>query len=116
MTRIADLKDFVQGDTLNIPLNITDDYGYPVDITGDTFYLTLKKDINAEDGEADLQIYVEPSDAAETAVGIFSVDVTAEESNIAHGTYEYDFQQTSGLTVTTVQKGQVKVLQGVTKT
>ena len=117
MTIFADLQPFVQGDDLEFNLRIKDEYGDPVDVTGDTVYLTLKTDVDGDDGTAVMQIvHVVPA-SEESTYGIVNVDVTNAESKIAAGTYNYDYQWvTAAGKVTTVALGKVKVYQEVTQT
>jgi len=119
MTILSDLQPFVQGDTLVFELRLTDDNGDPLDVIGDVLYLTLKRSKDDSDEDAVLQkiLNIESSELAR--FGVVRFVVSAEESNIAHGTYHYDYQwaktQSGAGEITTVALGKVLVLQQVTR-
>lgn len=110
-----DLLPLVRGDDWKIKLTILED-GVPVNITGYTYWFTLKVNIDDPDPGA-LQISVVAS-GADAANGIVYITVPNFSTNIATQSYRYDVQQidtSSPVVIRTVLLGKVKVVKDVTR-
>ena len=110
-----DLNPLVRGDDWTIKLTVTQDNSV-VDITGYTYYFTLKADIDAAD-PGDLQVTA-TSSGVDAAAGIVYINVTdIQTNNLDPRTYNYDVQQIddSG-NVQTLLIGKVKAVKDVTRT
>ena len=113
-----DLAPLVRGDDWTIKLTVSDS-GSPLDITGYTYWFTLKDNIDDADPGA-LQVSVTPSvvgSPTEASQGI--VYITANKTatdTVTPATYNYDVQQidNSGK-VQTLLIGKVKVVKDVTR-
>lgn len=109
------LDPLVRGDDWTINLTITS-AGAVVDVTGYTFYFTLKSDIDAND-PGELQVTALPS-GADATNGIVNIDVpAATTTTLTPQTYNYDVQQIDNTgNVRTLLIGKVKVVKDVTRT
>jgi len=113
-----DLAPLVRGDDWTIKLTVSDS-GTPLNITGYTYWFTLKDNIDDADPGA-LQVSVTPNvlgSPTEASQGI--VYIVADKTNtdtVTPGTYNYDVQQIdpSGK-VQTLLIGKVKVVKDVTR-
>lgn len=109
-----DLNPLVRGDDWTIKLAVKQN-NTVVDITGYSYYFTLKADIDAAD-PGDLQI-VTVASGDDALSGIIYINALAAETNdLLPQTYNYDVQQidTSG-NVQTILIGKVKVVKDVTR-
>lgn len=110
-----DLEPFVRGDDWILKLNITSD-NTPLDITGYTYWLTLKADIKVEDAKADLQVKIYPVPQEAVNGVVFIKAPSSETSSLTAGTYFYDIQQVNDNNeVQTLMMGKVKVVRDVTR-
>lgn len=111
-----DLPPFVRGDDWTIKLNIKDSNKQAVDITGYTYYMTLKSDIDSAD-PGDLQTTAS-SVGADATSGILYINFTNVQTNTLESkTYNYDIQQRDDTgTIQTLFIGKVKVVKDVTRT
>lgn len=118
MTQLLDLDPIVAGDDVSFDLRFIDVNGDPLNVAGDVLYVTFKSDISESDGNADMQVIYNVPDDAYTQVGVVTVPITKTDTNIAAGTYNYDFQWVKSASgeVVTEYLGKVKVLKGVTLT
>jgi hypothetical protein len=111
-----DLSPLVRGDDWSIKLTITENSSV-VNITGYTYWLTLKSDIDSVD-PGQLQISTVASGANATN-GIVYINVPHAYTNITAQTYNYDVQQadtSSPTIIKTILLGKVKVVKDVTRT
>lgn len=110
-----DLDPLVRGDDWTLKLNITSGSS-PVDITGYTYYWTLKDNVDDADPGA-LQVTAVPSGSAATAGEVTLTASAAVTTNITPQTYNYDVQQvnTTGV-VQTLLLGKIKVVKDITRT
>lgn len=110
-----DLEPLVRGDDWSIKLTITSG-GSPVDITGYTYYMTLKADIDSAD-PGDIQTTAS-SVGADATAGILYIDFSKDDtSTLAAKTYKYDIQQRDDTgNIQTLFIGNVKVVKDVTRT
>lgn len=109
-----DLNPLVRGDDWTIKVVVKQNNAV-VDITGYTFYFTLKDNIDAAD-PGNLQVTATPGspDAAQGIVYI-NVDRTLT-NNLTAQTYHYDVQQIDDTgNVQTLLIGKVKVVKDVTR-
>ena len=112
-----DLNPLVRGDDWTIKLTITSG-GSAVDITGYSYYFTLKNNIDDLDAAAALQVTATPG-SPDAASGILYIraDSTDTDTLEANKTYYYDVQQTDGAgNIQTLLIGKVKVVKDVTRT
>jgi hypothetical protein len=111
-----DLSPLVRGDDWSIKLTITENSA-PVVITGYTYWLTLKTDIDSSD-PGQLQISTVAT-SPNSASGIVYLNVPHASTNITPQTYNYDVQQvdtSSPTIIKTILLGKVKVVKDVTRT
>ena len=113
-----DLSPLVRGDDWTIKLTLSDS-GSPLNITGYTYWFTLKDSIDDADPGA-LQVSITPSvsgSPTEASQGI--VYITAAKAltdTVTPATYNYDVQQVDGTgKVQTLLIGKVKVVKDVTR-
>ena len=110
-----DLNPLVRGDDWSIKLTITEN-SLPVNITGYTYWLTLKSDIDSVD-PGQLQISTVAT-SPNSISGIVYINVPHASTNITAQTYNYDVQQvntSSPSIVKTILMGKVKVVKDVTR-
>ena len=113
----SNIAPLIRGDTRKIEITITDEFGNPVDISGDTLIFTLKTDLALADSLATLQVVqVLPSDAL-TLAGVATLVISATDmATVPPGKYYYDIQWVtdgSPIEVTTIDYGVVPVLADV---
>jgi hypothetical protein len=111
-----ELPAFPRGDDWINTFYIKDDLGQPVDITGYTYWMTLKSDPNDPDPGAGQQV-IFPT-APDSQEGILTIAFSPEITNeLGPGTYNFDIQQmdTAGL-VKTLVIGRVRVVVDITRT
>jgi hypothetical protein len=91
-----------RGDSLPLPFVYEDDdTGAPIDITGRTYVLTIRRNDN------DALVVAIPGVITNAAGGAFSVDITAATTEALSPStpYKYDLRQTDGTIVTTLVRG-----------
>lgn len=113
-----DLSPLVRGDDWTIKLALTSD-GSALNITGNTYWLTLKENIDDVDPGA-LQVTATPdvsTSPTEASQGIIYIKASRTETNgLAAKTYNYDVQQVdSSGNVQTLLIGKVKVVKDITR-
>ena len=113
-----DLSPLVRGDDWSIKLTLTSG-GSALDITGYTFWFTLKDNIDEVD-PGDLQVSITPDITGSPSLasqGIVFITATSTQTNsITPKTYNYDVQQVDGSgNVQTLLIGKVKVVKDVTR-
>lgn len=110
-----DLSPLVRGDDWALKLVITSN-NVPVDITGYTFWMTLKSDSDMND-PGDLQVTtaaLTPEDAAAGIVYIVAAKTITDSLTPAN--YYYDIQQVDSLgNVQTLMIGRVRVIKDITR-
>jgi hypothetical protein len=109
-----DLNPLVRGDDWTIKLVITSN-GTPVNITGYSFWFTLKADIDAAD-PGNLQVTASAG-SPDAASGILYINVNSNlTANLVPQTYNYDVQQIdTSNKVQTLLIGKVKVVKDITR-
>lgn len=113
-----DLSPLVRGDDWTLKLALTSD-GSVLDITGYTFWFTLKDNIDDADPGA-LQVTATPdvsTSPTEASQGIIFIRASRAETNaLAAKTYNYDIQQVDNSgNVQTLLIGKVKVVKDITR-
>lgn len=113
-----DLSPLVRGDDWTIKLVLTSD-GSALNITGNTYWLTLKENIDDADPGA-LQVTATPdisTSPTEASQGIIYIKASRTDTNtLAAKTYNYDVQQVdSSGNVQTLLIGKVKVVKDITR-
>lgn len=113
-----DLDPLVRGDDWTIRLALKSG-GSPLDITGYTYKMTLKTNIDDADPGA-LQLTATPSVATsptEASQGILYITATdTQTDSLEAGTYNYDVQQKDDTgKIQTLLIGKVKVVKDVTR-
>jgi hypothetical protein len=113
-----DLKPFARGDTWTTKFTVTDANDNPIDITGLTYWLTLKTNTdNADPGAAQVSSIATSPDSNSGIVYMTMQPSTT--GTLTPGTYKYDFQQVdnqSPAVVSTLLIGKVRVAADVTRT
>lgn len=93
-----------RGDTESIGVTITDSAGATVNITGYTFFFTVKGD--ESDGDASALISTDVATHTDPVNGVTAISLPAGSTNIAIGTWFYDLQMKDiGGNITTLLKG-----------
>lgn len=112
-----DLSPLVRGDDWTIKLTITSGNS-AVDITGYSYYFTLKDNIDDLDAAAALQVTATATAPDSSSGIIYIVATNAETDGLeANKTYNYDIQQTDlAGNISTLLIGKVKVVKDVTRT
>ena len=119
---MADIKPFFRGDTKKYKLVVTHD-GLPVSIDGGTLTATFKSDKSLLDSEAEIQVSatgVEADPAHPT--GMIHLVLSHTDTDVAPGSYYYDFQYVSASgEVTTIlpqqgDSGKVRIKEDITRT
>jgi len=108
------LKPFARGDDWTIKYTMTDESGTPIDITGNTYWVTLKANrTDSDPGAAQVSVVASGTNATNGIVIVaISSTVTA---TITPGTYFYDLQEVDTLgNVYTLLLGRVKVERDIT--
>ena len=110
-----DLDPLVRGDDWNIRLTITSG-GSPVDISGFTYYMTLKSNVSNPD-PGDLQVIATPT-GTDAQNGILYITASrTDTSTLSPANYNYDIQQEDlSNNVRTLLIGKVKVVADITRT
>lgn len=111
-----DLQPFARGDDWTLKFTFANENGTPIDITGYSYWLTLKLDPDlADPGNAQIR---GTSGSPDAANGILYLTIPkAQTSNLVPGTYNYDLQQQDvSNNVRTVLLGKVKVVKDITRT
>lgn len=101
-----------RGDTFPFDLTIQLN-GTAVDITGNTFLLTV--DPSPAPADALNNLFQNTPAIQDGPNGIIRVTLSTGDADQTPGTYFYDLQMTSGASIRTIAKGQWVVEQDVTK-
>lgn len=110
-----DLDPLVRGDDWSLKLNITSSNSAK-NITGFTYYWTLKENVDDSDSAAALQVTASPSGSAATAGEVVLTASAAVTTQITPQTYNYDVQQVNDTgAVQTLLIGKIKVVKDITR-
>ncbi len=106
----------IRGDTTNITLTLTDQNGDAIDLTGATVFFTAKPDFDNDVADADAVITKEVSSHSDPTNGITVIPLTASDTNITPGIYQYDVQvKDAGGSIFSLPARQLKVIEDVTR-
>lgn len=95
-------------DTYKLVINIVDDTGAPIDLSGRTYEASM-----VFDGSTNRIDFAVDSSLAASGSVIISLS-KATTAGLSTGTYYYDFQETVGAETTTLMAGRLEVVEGVT--
>lgn len=110
----VNLNEFHRGDTYTSKVTVKTAAGVAIDITGETYWFTMKSDPTVTDANADVQVSVVAA-GADATNGIVYLAVPAATSEVLEiGPYSYDIQRVNAGVVTTLMSGKVKVIQDIT--
>ena len=109
-----DIKNYYLGDSVSLPLAFTDDAGTAIDLTGYTFYLTLKYDEKDLDEDAVISVRVTPDQLVNPQFG--SVTITFETAGLSAKNYFYDvrYKKPDG-TIATALNGKFNLHPAITQ-
>ena len=99
--------EMTQGDDKAFAITRTDSDGTPIDITGYTYWVTIKSDEHAPDSDAEIQKKV--TTHTDAAAGETEIQLDAPETKPLAGPHYYDLQEkdASG-SITTWMKGIIR--------
>lgn len=111
-----DLDPLVRGDDWALKLVITSQ-GSVVDVTGYTYWMTLKSDADMAD-PGDLQVSATPLSTEDAEAGIvYILAAKSSTGQLTPANYHYDIQQVDSLgNVQTLMIGRVRVVKDITRT
>jgi hypothetical protein len=111
-----DLEEFARGDDWTLKITLVDSNNQIIDITGNSYWMTLKSDpANADPGDAQIGPIVAGSPDAANGI-IYMTFPKAQTSILTPGSYHYDFQQVDDQgNVQTLLLGKVKVAADITR-
>lgn len=118
VAKVFTFPEQVRGDFWDITVTIVDSSNNPIDISGNEYIFTLKSDIDASDGDADLQYGPFSPGSPDGSNGILNFTVPGILTKDLEGkTYKYDLQEvTSANKVSTILIGSLRVRKDVTIT
>lgn len=110
-----DLSPLVRGDDWTLKITVTSGNSV-VDITGCTYWMTLKLDVDAAD-PGNLQVTATPASPEDAAAGIVYINAPKESTSLLEpANYNYDIQQVDAQgNVQTLMIGRVKVVRDITR-
>lgn len=108
---IVHFEDLVQGDTMTWRITLTDGNSDPIDVTGDSFDMDIRRLDNSLVLSFAIGDGIEITGAGEITGTIDPADTVGLEQDF---TYQYDVQWTSGATVRTIAWGQIQLLKQIT--
>ena len=102
-----------RGDDFGMELTFTDTAGAIIDITGWTFFLTVKKLRTDPDSAAVISVDASPS---LPLTGVVQIQVPHEQTDDLAGTYYYDIQYTKAdQTIQTLTRGGITFKEDITR-
>ena len=109
---MSDLSIY-RGDDATITLTVKDSSGSVVDITGFTFWITVK--VNASDSDENASIQKTVTNHTDPTNGETQIILDNNDTAINIGSYIYDIQMKDGNEkITTLTKGAFRILRDVT--
>lgn len=118
VAKVYTFPDQIRGDNWDIQVTMVDSAGTAVDISGNEYWFTLKSDIDALDGAAELQYGPFLASSPEDENGILSFSIPGSQTkDLTARSYHYDLQEvTSSAEVSTILIGKIKIRKDVTLT
>jgi hypothetical protein len=115
MALYTDTLEIIKGDTKPYTITVKNSTGTAFNLTGYTIKFSVKNHVDDTDAAAIISasgVITLPATG-----GIFTINLTATQTNVAAGDYIYDIQIDNGSTVVkTIAKGTFRVLPDVTRT
>ncbi len=102
-----------RGDSPAIPVQVADDTGTPIDITGGAFVLTV--DTAPDPVDATNNVFSVNGTITDAANGRVQFQPTTTDTDQTPNVYFYDVQMTLSGSVRTILKGQFSISQDITK-
>lgn len=102
----------VRGDNYDLEIEITDNSGNPIDLTGTTVFFTVKRNYNEPDGSALISIDV--TTHTDPVNGITSIPLTSSQTDI-EGEFVYDVKILNGSELTSIESDSIIFLPHVTQ-
>jgi hypothetical protein len=103
-----------RGDTLPLTIRVKDSTGVAVDITGSTFFLTVKQ--NKEDLDANAVISENQATHDDPTNGVTSFTISNTAMTLSPGEYFYDIQVKTALgRVRTILSGKFIIVTDITR-
>ena len=110
------LFEMYRGDDYSLRVEITDDSGVAIDITGWSFSSSMKLSVFMEDSEAPVSVDVPAVSGAEAEAGVVYVTYPSDQTkDLIPTKYAVDIQRVYNDKVITVLSGDVQVLGDVTR-
>ena len=108
------LENFYRGDTVEIEIEFTQEDGTPLDITGYSVFISLKKYYNDDDSKAVLTKKI--TNHTDPINGKTTIKLLPDETNVEPNIYFYDIQLVKDdENVFTVDSGLITVLPDITR-
>ena len=105
--------EIIRGDDTTIDIELLDELGEAIDLTGAIIYFTVKKKLTDDDDDAVLS--KEVTDHIDPLEGKTTVSFTYEETEIAIGRYYWDVQIEVDGVITSTNYGIIRVLPDITR-
>lgn len=108
------MLEITRGDDFTVGITIKDDDGNAIDITGWTFYLTVKKELS--DSDADALIQEKVTSHTDPTNGKTEFELSSDQTDVNSDTYYYDIQGIDNdEKITTFVNRRMKIVEDVTK-
>lgn len=116
MTTFLNPLEIVRGDDFDCTLTWTDSAGTAINITGYTFYFTVKAAPDTDATDAAAVISHSWTSHSSPTTGVTHLTLTDTQTNVTPGTYWYDIQAKDGsANISTIALGQVTILADITR-
>lgn len=89
---MANELEIYRGDDHSFTINVTDSAGSAIDITGYTFYFTLKRDETDDLADSEALISKTITTHSDPTNGVTTISLSDSDTNIPPAVYFYDFQ------------------------
>ena len=110
------LFELYRGDDHALRMEITDDAGTPIDLTGWMFKATVKLRPDTPDSEAPVSVDIPALDNMDAQAGVVYIELPHDQTeNLLPGLNLFDVQREFNGKVTTVVSGRIRVLADVTR-
>lgn len=106
--------EFNEGDDFPYKITLTNSSGIAIDLTGYTFYMTIKYELTDSDANAMIKKTITTIPNPELGIVTITLD-RSDTQNMAGGVYVYDIKYlTSGTLTKTIIRGNFNLIKGVT--